>query len=103
MYLTIWEFFVRPGSEGEFERIYGPKGDWARLFAGSAGYLGTELLLDNEQNGPGATRYVTIDRWSGARVFANFQAARGEKYKELDARCERLTARETRMGSFESK
>jgi heme-degrading monooxygenase HmoA len=103
MYVTIWEFFVRRGCESEFERIYGPDGDWAQLFADSAGYLGTELLLGMELNGQGATRYVTIDRWSGARDFANFQAACSEKYKELDVLCDRLITREAHLGNFESK
>ena|SRR5271154_5018146 len=103
MYVTIWEFFVQPGCEGEFERIYGPNGDWAQLFAGSKGYQGTELLLDSEQGSMSATRYVTIDRWSGVRDFANFQAVCGEKYKALDARWEHLTAREAHLGNFESE
>jgi hypothetical protein len=68
MYVMIWEFFVRSASQKEFEGIYGPSGDWARLFASSPGYQGTELLADSEQAGEGGRRYVTIaggvPRWT---------------------------------------
>jgi heme-degrading monooxygenase HmoA len=103
MFVAIWEFFVRPGNEVEFESIYGPRGDWAKLFACNVGYQGTELLVDNEYNAEGATRYVTIDRWRSAGDFANFRSLYGERYKELDALCEHLTTREAHLGNFESK
>jgi heme-degrading monooxygenase HmoA len=110
MYVTIWEFFVRPGSEGEFARIYGPEGDWARLFAGSAGYQATELLVDREQSGNERDasgyvpiRYVTIDRWSSAEAYADFRLKFDAQYAQIDARCESLTTRESYLGSFESK
>jgi heme-degrading monooxygenase HmoA len=104
MYVTMWEFLVRPGSEDEFQRVYGPDGEWARLFASGAGYLGTELLLDGEQgDGSGAKRYVTIDRWSSAEALADFRLEFGAEYEQIDARCESLTMRETHLGSFENQ
>jgi len=103
MYLVLWEFFVRPGSEDEFGRIYGSSGDWARLFATCPGYQGTELLADSDPSGAEGRRYVTIDRWSSARDFANFQSACDEEYKTLDARCEGLTIREAGLGNCESE
>jgi heme-degrading monooxygenase HmoA len=104
MYVTIWEFSVRPGSESEFEKIYGPEGDWARLFAGGAGYQGTEVLRDQEQGDErDATRYLTIDRWSSAQAFADFRSKFGAQYEKLDARCECLTTREACLGKCETK
>src|ERR687888_2169496 len=32
----------------EFERVYGPEGEWTAFFRGGAGYVGTELLRDVE-------------------------------------------------------
>jgi len=32
MFLVLWEFEVKPGSEQRFERVYGPGGDWDSLF-----------------------------------------------------------------------
>ncbi len=31
-YIYIWRFNVKKGMESEFERAYGPKGEWVRLF-----------------------------------------------------------------------
>ena len=30
----------------EFERVYGPEGEWTAFFRGCDGYVGTELLRD---------------------------------------------------------
>jgi heme-degrading monooxygenase HmoA len=104
MYVTIWEFLVPHGSESEFERTYGPEGDWARLFAGGVGYQGTELLRDWERNDErDAARYVTIDRWSSEEALAGFRLKFGAQYEELDSRCEFLTTREVFLGKFETK
>src|SRR6187397_611903 len=35
----------------EFERVYGPDGEWAAFFRDGRGYIGTELLRDVEQHG----------------------------------------------------
>ena len=44
MIATIWRFHVRSDALAAFEATYGPRGDWARLFARQDGYGGTELL-----------------------------------------------------------
>jgi hypothetical protein len=46
LFVTLWEFEVKPGSEELFERTYGPDGQWAELFRRDARYLGTRLLWD---------------------------------------------------------
>jgi heme-degrading monooxygenase HmoA len=99
MHVIVWKFLVRPGKEGEFEEAYGSQGAWARLFARSGGYQGTELLADSQRRG----RYFTIDRWSSAQVFADFRAAFGQEYHQLAALCEGLTEGEARLGVFESE
>lgn len=95
-YVIIWEFEVRPGLEAEFERAYGPDGDWARLFRQGSGYRGTELL----RHGSHPRVYVTIDRWDSANAFARFRSAHDAEYRALDARCEGWTARERKVGEF---
>jgi heme-degrading monooxygenase HmoA len=97
-YAIVWELRPRPGREEEFERAYGPEGDWARLFRRAEGYLGTELLRDPA--GPG--RYLTIDRWASRAAFAAFKRAHGAEYEALDRACEGLTERESSLGSFEN-
>ncbi|MEH6631282.1 MAG: hypothetical protein V7776_10665 [Halopseudomonas aestusnigri] len=43
-YSYVWEFIVREGSNAEFEKRYGPAGDWVELFRLGAGFLTTELM-----------------------------------------------------------
>jgi hypothetical protein len=44
MYVVLWRFRPLKDRESEFERAYGPSGEWTRLFQHGEGYLGTELL-----------------------------------------------------------
>jgi heme-degrading monooxygenase HmoA len=96
MFVIVWEFYVRRGVEPEFERAYGPEGDWARLFAKSPDYLGTELLADASERG----RYVTIDRWTSEVAYERFRSSFSADYESLDRKMERLTEREGALGSF---
>ena len=95
MIVSIWRYRVAEGCEREFERIYGPDGDWAKLFGRAAGYLGTELL----RGGDGS--YVTLDRWQDHASLDSFRSAYGDDYLTLDAACEALTAEEAAVGIFE--
>jgi hypothetical protein len=56
-YIAVWEFQVKAECSVAFEEIYGPEGEWARLFRQSPNYLGTELIRDMNQTG----RYLTLD------------------------------------------
>lgn len=93
MIVIVWEFRVQPGRAAEFERAYGPEGDWARLFRRSPAYLGTELLR-------GPERYLTLDRWDAASDFEAFKAAHEDDYHALDAACEPLCSGEWLIGRF---
>ena len=86
MFLTLWEYEVKRGSEELFERQYGPDGDWVRLFRQDTRYRRTRLLRDVS-----AERvYVTMD-WVGV-------AGGLAEYTEIDGRCEQLTVREKIIG-----
>ena len=94
MIATIWRFRVAVESITEFERAYGPKGDWAQLFARAPGYAGTELLaLDGERG-----TYLTIDRWHDSKDFHAAKALLERDYAALDRRCEAYTSEETWLG-----
>ena len=97
-YVYIWEFDVRPGKEGEFEREYGPEGAWVRLFRMARGYLDTVLLKDPTHAG----RYLTIDRWESEAAYRAFRSAHAGEYAAIDARCEGLTVGEREVGHFTS-
>lgn len=94
--VIVWEFRVHPGRATEFERAYGPEGDWARLFRRSPAYRGTELLRDSQD----LERYITLDRWDAASDFEAFKAGNGDDYHALDAACEPLCSEERLIGRF---
>jgi heme-degrading monooxygenase HmoA len=98
MYIILWEYQVKSGQETEFERAYSPHGSWAELFNKSAGYLGTELLHDENQ----PLHFLTVDRWASKEAYAAFRAKYEKEYNELDAFCEGLTESEALFGTWVS-
>ncbi|HEY1424105.1 MAG TPA: antibiotic biosynthesis monooxygenase [Candidatus Acidoferrum sp.] len=93
MFVTLWEFEVKPGSEELFEQAYGAEGAWVRLFRRDARYRGTRLLRD-----VGAERvYVTIDSWDSREAYDEFRERFAAEYGEIDARCEVLTITERQV------
>ncbi len=103
MYVIVWEFVVRPEKVDAFVSAYKFDGAWARLFAQTDGYIGTELLRATERDATErdqGTRYVTIDRWQHAEDFTRFQEQFGDEYKALDTELEGLTVSERKLGTF---
>ncbi len=96
-YAILWEFHVNPGSQLEFERVYGPGGDWAQLFRSGPGYVGTELIKDASN----PNRYVTVDFWCSRADYETFRQQRAEEYQRVDQRCEQMTEKERALGTFE--
>ena len=94
--VIIWEFQVRPGMEKQFEEVYGPQGEWARLFSRDEAYLGTELIRDSKV----PRRYVTLDYWSSEKAYDNFRNCHRESYKAIDQKCEAMTEGEREIGRF---
>jgi heme-degrading monooxygenase HmoA len=70
MYVLLWRFRPLMGREREFERAYGPSGEWARLFERGEGYLGTELLQRSED----PREYLAVDRWASGAAYDAFRA-----------------------------
>ena len=95
MIALIWRYEVRDEHLAEFEAAYGPTGDWARLFARSEGFRGTELMRADDGS------YLTLDIWVSAEAFEAFLAEHGADYNGLDARTEAWTRCEHRMGAYE--
>jgi heme-degrading monooxygenase HmoA len=82
----------------EFERVYGPEGEWAQFFRDGKGYVGTELLRDLEQPG----RYVVIDRWESPEAYSDFIAAHREEYMRRVDETAFHYRQELRFGTFET-
>lgn len=93
--VLVWEYQVPAAHVAEFERRYGPDGEWAQLFRRGAGYLGTTLLRDPDAPG----RYVTLDRWRSAHDWLAFKSAHAVEYAALDAVCDALTTSERSLGA----
>jgi heme-degrading monooxygenase HmoA len=96
MIALVFSYEVR--ETGEFERVYGPDGDWAQFFAGAAGYIGTELLRDVEL----PSRYLVIDRWESAEAYNSFAAAHREEYMRRVDDSRFHYEQELRFGTFEN-
>jgi heme-degrading monooxygenase HmoA len=97
VYVLLWRFRPRMGQESEFERAYGPSGEWAHLFHRGDGYLGTELL----QRSDDSREYLTLDRWASRVAYEAFRVRWSSEYRRLDHRLEELTEEETLLGAFE--
>jgi heme-degrading monooxygenase HmoA len=82
----------------EFERVYGPEGDWALFFRGGRGYVGTELLRDVETPG----RYLVVDRWESREAYNDFVAANRDEYMRRVDETAFHQERELRLGTFEN-
>jgi heme-degrading monooxygenase HmoA len=82
----------------EFERVYGPDGEWAAFFRDGAGYLGTELLRDVESPG----RYLVIDRWESRDAYQTFVEEHRDEYMRRVDDTVFYYDQELRFGTFEN-
>ena len=96
MIALVFSYEVR--ETDEFERVYGPSGEWAEFFSGAAGYIGTELLRDVELPG----RYLVIDRWESRETYNSFIEENREEYMRRVDETRFLYDSELRFGTFES-
>jgi hypothetical protein len=97
MFLVLWEFEVKPGSERRFELVYGPSGEWAQLFRRDPHYLETRLFRDLSR----PQIYLTLDTWQSKESYALFKSRNVEAYAALDRTCEDLTNSERLIASFQ--
>jgi heme-degrading monooxygenase HmoA len=98
MFVILWEFEVKSGSEPAFERVYGPQGDWVRLFRSDPHFQMTRLLQDTSR--PGI--YCTMDFWDSEVAYEEFKSTQRRAYQALDQATQGLTLRECLIGTFQS-
>jgi ribosomal-protein-alanine acetyltransferase len=96
-FVVIWEFRVRKAKRKEFEKAYGPEGDWVKLFRRDPAYLRTELIRDRDK----PVRYVTLDFWSSRKAYQQFKKKNREEYAAIDKKCESMTLSEKLLGEFD--
>ena len=96
MFVILWEFEVKPGSDECFVRAYGPDGAWVRLFQCDPHFRGAQLLRD-----PSRTLfYFTLDFWDSETAYQDFLNANRTAYEELDRSHKELTLQERHILSF---
>lgn len=105
-FARVWRFRVSSHAAAEFERVYGPNGEWTTLFSRGEGYRGTTL-----EKIPGATNefrlvdsiyeFRLVDRWTSREAWNAFRRAFAEEYEELDLWCEGLTLEEELLEEIE--
>ena len=96
MIALVFSYEVR--EPAEFERAYGPDGDWAQFFRTGRGYIGTELLHDVET----PSRYLVIDRWETAEAYNAFAAEHREEWMRRVDDTRFHYEQELRFGTFET-
>ena len=82
----------------EFERVYGPDGDWAHFFRQGGGYIGTELLRDVDE----PVRFLVIDRWESAEAYSSFLSEHRAEYLRRSEEAGFHYVQELRFGTFET-
>ena len=95
MIAIVWRYEVHDESRADFEATYGPRGEWARLFAQAEGFRGTELFRAEDGS------YLTLDVWRSQADFDAFMADHREAYEALDRSTENWTSCEHRLGAYE--
>ena len=96
MIALVFSYEVR--ETAEFERVYGPEGEWAQFFREGNGYVGTELLRDVEHAG----RYLVVDRWESTDAYNAFVAEHREEYMRRVDDTRYHYDSELRFGTFEN-
>ena len=93
VFVRVWRYEVARGCEPEFERTYAPDGAWARLFARSDGFVGTELFASLDRPGT----YLTVDTFTDAAAWTSFLERHAAAYAALDRQGEGLTTSESEV------
>jgi quinol monooxygenase YgiN len=98
MYVVVWEFSVPEENRAAFVALYGPRGEWERLFRRHEGWMRSELLRDDASPG----RYLSVDRWSSRELYERFMQRSKADFEQIDELGQALTDREEQLGRFET-
>jgi hypothetical protein len=95
---TVWAYEVRQDFIGQFEKAYGPDGDWAKLFKKCSGYIESVLLQDLDI----PNRFIVIDCWQSESAYSSMREIIAPEYEYLDKRCKPYSDSESHLGVFET-
>jgi len=96
MIALVFRYDVRDAET--FKEVYGPDGEWAKFFRQGAGFIGTELLRDVEEE----DRYIVIYRWESIDAYNEFISANQTEYLERSDESRMHYLQELRFGTFEN-
>jgi hypothetical protein len=96
MFVILWEFEVKPGSEDRFQVVYGTDGPWERLFRRDPRYLQTLLLRDPTR----PLFFFTLDFWESESAYDEFLLNNKSSYEALDRVTDGLTDAERLVGRY---
>jgi heme-degrading monooxygenase HmoA len=96
MFVILWEFEVKPGSEDRFQIAYSSLGPWVRLFQRDPHYRDTLLQRDPAR----PLFYFTIDLWDSEAAYQAFLDTNRVAYAELDRDTDNLTSQQRHILSF---
>jgi hypothetical protein len=96
MFVILWEFEVKPGSEDRFQVVYGTDGPWERLFRRDLRYRQTLLLRDPTR----PLFFFTLDFWESESAYDEFLLNNKSSYEALDRATDGLTDAERPVGRY---
>jgi hypothetical protein len=96
MFVILWEFEVKPGSEDRFQVVYGADGPWVRLFRRDPRYRKTLLLRDSAR----PLFFFTLDFWESEQAYDEFLLNNKSNYEALDRVTDGLTNEERLIGRY---
>jgi hypothetical protein len=97
MFLALWEFEVKSGCVERFQSVYGPQGEWVRLFRSDPLFIETRLLQDPFET----TKFVTLDFWQSRSAYESFKEVQHAAYDAIEKYSESLMTQERLLGNFE--
>lgn len=94
MFAFVRRYEVEEHSRPEFETAFGPRGDWARLFAQSPAYRGIELFRDQDT-------YLVLCVWESRETLDAFLEDHRQGIADLDLAMRALTRCSHALGEYE--
>jgi hypothetical protein len=93
---VVWQFTVKQGQEGAFERLYGADGPWTSLSRKTRSFLGSSFLQELAE----ARRYLVVEYWSEMLVYEKHLESMRAEIEKLEAERTLLIESMTPLGVF---
>jgi hypothetical protein len=95
-FIILWKYEVTPENRSAFEKAYGPKGDWARLFSSSEDYLGSNLYHSPDK----PEVFLIMDQWINKESYDTFKELNNFQYNQMSMNMSILYMSEVCLGEY---